>query len=56
LAERQARLPRLSVSESLWQFFELCDQIRPWRPDPPTEPAFFAQAHSGWIALYSRLP
>jgi hypothetical protein len=55
LAEREAELPRLIVSDSLTQFFALCDSLRSWRPDPMTDGAFIELDESGWIEVKRRL-
>ena len=52
--EEQARvLPRLSVEESLTQFFQLCDLTRTLAPD--AERVFFEQDTAYWIAQGKRL-
>jgi hypothetical protein len=55
LAEREPELPRLTVSDSLAQFFALCDSLRSWRPDPVTEGVFTESDQSGWIEVKRRL-
>ena len=53
-AEEQRFLPHLSVAESLNQFFELCDFVRPWRPGPGLELQWLEEERAGWTDLLNR--
>ena len=53
LEEQKRELPRLTVEESLTQFFELCDVARTLAPD--TERIFLEQDKAHWVALRKRL-
>ena len=53
LAEMRRELPRLSVQESLTQFFELCRLARTLAPDAET--VFFERDEIHWIALHEKL-
>jgi hypothetical protein len=53
-AEEQRQLPRLSATESLNQFFELCDLVRAWRPGPELDQEWIAEKQAGWMELYRR--
>ena len=53
LEEQKRELPRLTVEESLTQFFELCDLARTLAPD--AERIFLEQDKAHWIALREKL-
>ncbi len=53
LAEMRRELPRLSVQESLTQFFELCRLARTLAPDAET--VFFERDEIHWTALHEKL-
>ncbi len=53
LEEWKRELPRLTVEESLAQFFELCDLTRTLAPD--AERIFLEQDEAHWITLRERL-
>ena len=53
IEEQRKTLPRLSVEESLTQFFELCDLAHDLAPD--VEQIFFAQDQAHWIALRAKM-
>ena len=54
-SEQRAQLRQLSVDESLRQFFQLCNLVRPLQPDSRAEERFIEQSHASWIALRRRL-
>ena len=53
--ERREVLGQLTVEASLRQFFELCDLVREWRPEPHVARVFTAHKHAGWSELQRRL-
>ena len=53
LEEMDRTLPRLTVEESLTQFFELCELGRALAPD--SERIFFEQDEADWVALRRKL-
>jgi len=53
LEEMNRTLPRLTVEESLTQFFELCELGRTLAPD--SERIFLEQDEAHWIALRRKL-
>src|SRR5262245_30675912 len=50
-AERQNRLPDLSVEEALRQFVELCDLVCHWKPENAMQLQLLEEERSGWIEL-----
>jgi hypothetical protein len=53
LEEQKRELPRLTIAESLKQFFELCDLSRALSPH--TDQMFLEQNKACWIARHHAL-
>lgn len=47
-------LPRMSIEESLDQFLELCNLVRPWRPEPSLDLPGLEEERAMWIELVNR--
>jgi hypothetical protein len=47
-------LPRMTVGESLNQFFELCDLVRGWRPELELDLEWMEEDKALWIELVNR--
>ncbi|MGH9837271.1 MAG: hypothetical protein ACREEM_00630 [Blastocatellia bacterium] len=52
--EELQTLPRVTIEESLDQFFELCDWVRPWRPEPKLDLPWLEEERAMWIELVNR--
>jgi hypothetical protein len=52
--EQRQRLSRMTVSESLDQFFELCEMVRRWRPRPELELQWLKEERAPWVELVRR--
>ncbi len=53
LEEQKSALPKLSVEESLRQYFELCALVRALAPN--SDRAFLEKNTAGWIARRKKL-
>ena len=53
LEEQKSALPRLSIEESLKQYFELCDLARALAPD--AEQVLLKQNKAHWVARRKKL-
>jgi hypothetical protein len=49
--EAVEQLPQMTVAEGLDQFFELCDLVRSWRPEPELELQWLEEERVPWIKL-----
>jgi hypothetical protein len=47
-------LPKMTVTETLNQYFELCDLVRGWQPDPELVLGWMLEEKSLWIELTDR--
>ena len=52
--EERRLLPRMTVKESLDQFFELCDLVRRWRPGPEMDLQWLKEEKALWVELVDR--
>lgn len=52
--EAVEQLPQMTVAEGLEQFFELCDLVRGWRPEPELELQWLEEERAPWIKLVER--
>ncbi len=52
--EERQRLPQLTIAESLDQFFELCDLVRGFSPEPELKLQWLEEERAPWIELVNR--